>query len=33
MLTFDDFLVGLEQFGQHIQPLMKSRHDRFDRAT
>ena len=25
MLTFDDFLVGLEQFGQRIQPLMKSR--------
>jgi hypothetical protein len=25
MLTFDDFLVGLEQFGQRIQPLMQSR--------
>ncbi|HQT77778.1 MAG: pyrimidine utilization protein A [Rhodospirillales bacterium 20-64-7] len=25
MLTFDDFLVGIEQFGQHIQPLMQSR--------
>ena len=25
MLTFDDFLVGLDQFGQHIQPLMKTR--------
>ena len=25
MLTFDDFLVGMDQFGQHIQPLMKSR--------
>jgi pyrimidine oxygenase len=25
MLTFDDFLVGLEQFGQRIQPLMASR--------
>jgi pyrimidine oxygenase len=25
MLTFDDFLIGMEQFGQHIQPLMKSR--------
>jgi pyrimidine oxygenase len=25
MLAFDDFLVGMEQFGQHIQPLMKSR--------
>jgi pyrimidine oxygenase len=25
MLTFDDFLIGLDQFGQHIQPLMHSR--------
>lgn len=25
MLTFDDFLIGLDQFGDHIQPLMKSR--------
>lgn len=25
MLTFDDFLVGLDQFGRHIQPLMKCR--------
>jgi len=25
MLTFDDFLVGMEQFGQRIQPLMQSR--------
>jgi pyrimidine oxygenase len=25
MLVFDDFLVGLDQFGQRIQPLMKSR--------
>lgn len=25
MLTFDDFLVGLENFGKRIQPLMKSR--------
>lgn len=25
MLTFDDFLVGMEQFGQRIQLLMKSR--------
>ncbi len=28
MLTFDDFLIGLDQFGQHIQPLMKSRSSR-----
>ncbi|WP_160003666.1 pyrimidine utilization protein A [Rhizobium sp. 18055] len=25
MMTFDDFIVGIEQFGEHIQPLMKSR--------
>jgi pyrimidine oxygenase len=25
MLTFDDFIVGMEQFGEHIQPKMKSR--------
>lgn len=25
MLVFDDFLVGLENFGTRIQPLMKSR--------
>lgn len=25
MLTFDDFVKGVEDFGQHIQPLMKSR--------
>ena len=25
MLTFDDFVVGMEQFGQRIQPLMKCR--------
>jgi pyrimidine oxygenase len=25
MLTFDDFLIGMEQFGQRIQPLMKCR--------
>ncbi len=25
MLTFDDFVVGLDQFGQRIQPLMKTR--------
>jgi pyrimidine oxygenase len=27
MLTFDDFVIGIEQFGQRIQPLMKSRRD------
>jgi pyrimidine oxygenase len=25
MLTFDDFIVGMDAFGQRIQPLMKSR--------
>jgi len=25
MMTFDDFVIGMEQFGQRIQPLMKSR--------
>jgi pyrimidine oxygenase len=25
MLTFDDFIIGLENFGQRIQPLMASR--------
>jgi len=25
MLTFDDFIVGMEAFGAHIQPLMRSR--------
>lgn len=25
MMTFDDFLIGMENFGKRIQPLMKSR--------
>jgi pyrimidine oxygenase len=25
LLTFDDFLEGVDKFGQRIQPLMKSR--------
>ncbi len=25
MLTFDDFLEGIEKFGKYVQPLMKSR--------
>jgi pyrimidine oxygenase len=25
MLVFDDFLAGLDKFGQKVQPLMKSR--------
>ena len=28
MLTFDDFLIGMDQFGKHIQPLMKCRASR-----
>ncbi|KAF2111075.1 putative pyrimidine monooxygenase ruta [Lophiotrema nucula] len=28
MLVFDDFLIGLENFGEKIQPLMKSRKSR-----
>ncbi|SNB68046.1 pyrimidine oxygenase [Arboricoccus pini] len=27
MLTFDEFLIGMDQFGQRIQPLMRSRAD------
>ncbi len=25
LMTFDDFVIGMEQFGEHIQPLMQSR--------
>ena len=25
MLTFDHFAIGTEQFGQRVQPLIKSR--------
>ena len=25
MMTFDDFVIGMDQFGQRIQPLMQSR--------
>jgi pyrimidine oxygenase len=25
MLTFDDFLIGMDKFGEKIQPLMKCR--------
>jgi pyrimidine oxygenase len=25
MLTFDDFVIGMENFGTRIQPLMASR--------
>jgi pyrimidine oxygenase len=33
MLTFDDFLVGMEQFGQRIQPLMETRRARLAKAA
>ena len=25
MLTFDDFILGMEAFGEHMQPLMTTR--------
>jgi pyrimidine oxygenase len=28
MLTFDDFLLGMDAFGERILPLMKSRQGR-----
>jgi pyrimidine oxygenase len=28
MMVFDDFVAGVEQFGQHIQPLMQCRRDK-----
>jgi pyrimidine oxygenase len=33
LLTFDDFLIGLEQFGHRIQPLMKTRTGRVLKAA
>ena len=33
MLTFDDFIVGIEQFGRYIQPLMRTRADRLMAAA
>ncbi len=33
MLTFDDFLVGLDGFGERIQPLMRSRNEGGVRAA
>jgi pyrimidine oxygenase len=27
MMTFDDFVEGIDAFGQHIQPLMACRKD------
>ncbi|WP_158742671.1 pyrimidine utilization protein A [Acidisphaera sp. L21] len=33
MLTFDDFVIGMEQFGTRIQPLMKSRQQALSQAA
>ena len=33
MLTFDDFVIGIEQFGRFIQPLMQTRADRLMAAA
>lgn len=33
MLTFDDFLAGLDAFGTRIQPLMACRQDRREMAA
>jgi pyrimidine oxygenase len=27
MMTFDDFIIGMEQFGTRIMPLMRSRNE------
>ena len=33
MLVFDDFLEGIDAFGERIQPLMQSRTDRLAQAA
>jgi pyrimidine oxygenase len=33
MLTFDDFLLGMDAFAERIQPLMKSRQGRMPKAA
>jgi pyrimidine oxygenase len=33
MLTFDDFVLGMKDFGERIQPLMTCRADRFKAAA
>jgi pyrimidine oxygenase len=33
MMTFDDFLGGIEKFGKHVQPLMRCRSDRMAEAA
>ena len=32
MMTFDDFVLGMENFGARIQPLMRSRQNPGDKA-
>jgi hypothetical protein len=32
MLTFDDFILGMEAFGQHVQPLMATRRSAMAKA-
>jgi pyrimidine oxygenase len=32
MLTFDDFVEGMDKFGERIQPLMTSRRHVMERA-
>jgi pyrimidine oxygenase len=33
MLTFDDFIIGMDEFGQRIQPLMQCRQSRMQAAA
>ncbi|MBJ3778370.1 pyrimidine utilization protein A [Acuticoccus mangrovi] len=33
MMTFDDFVLGIEKFGKYVQPLMKTRADRLPAAA
>ena len=33
MLTFDDFVAGIDKFGKHVQPLMRCRQDRMAEAA
>jgi pyrimidine oxygenase len=33
MLCFDDFIKGMDDFGQKIQPLMQCRQERLQQAA
>jgi pyrimidine oxygenase len=33
MLTFDDFLVGMDAYGKRIQPLMRCRSERLAKVA